>query len=106
MEYCSAKKEKIPSVPKDIRKASMNQRSLNHGELSLERKSLQNIAIYVTVKHEIFMSCILYVEEWGNPLFRITIYFFQALKLLIYIHIFLHVLLLEFGNTKTDIPCF
>ncbi len=92
-------------MPKDMRKAFTNRLRLNRTAF-LERKSLQNIAIYVTVKNELFMSCILYVEEWGNPLFRITIYFFQALKLLIYIHIFLHVLLLEFGNTKTDIPCF
>lgn len=92
-------------MPRDVRKAFTNRLRLNRTAF-LERKSLQNIAIYVTVKNELFMSCILYVEEWGNPLFRITIYFFQALKLLIYIHIFLHVLLLEFGNTKTDIPCF
>ena len=92
-------------MPKDMRKAFTNRLRLNRTAF-LERKSLQNIAIYVTVKNELFMSCILYVKEWGNPLFRITIYFFQALKLLIYIHIFLHVLLLEFGNTKTDIPCF
>jgi hypothetical protein len=92
-------------MPKGMRKAFTTRLRLNRTAF-LERKSLQNIAIYVTVKNELFMSCILYVEEWGNPLFRITIYFFQALKLLIYIHIFLHVLLLEFGNTKTDIPCF
>lgn len=92
-------------MPKGMRKAFTTRLRLNRTAF-LERKSLQNIAIYVTVKNELFVSCILYVEEWGNPLFRITIYFFQALKLLIYIHIFLHVLLLEFGNTKTDIPCF
>jgi hypothetical protein len=92
-------------MPKGMRKAFTTRLRLNRTAF-LERKSLQNIAIYVTVKNELFMSCILYVEEWGNPLFRITIYFFQALKLLIYIHIFLHVLLLELGNTKTDIPCF
>lgn len=47
-------------------------------------------------------------EEWGNPLFRVTIYVLPTIvggTFLSYIHILLQVLLLKFGNTKTDIPC-
>lgn len=47
-------------------------------------------------------------KEWGNPLFRVTIYVLPTYigeTFLSYIHILLQVLLLKFGNTKTDIPC-
>lgn len=48
------------------------------------------------------------MKEGGNPLFRVTIYIllmWRGKKFLSYIHILLQVLLLKFGNTKTDIPC-
>ncbi len=51
---------------------------------------------------------ILQREEWGNPLFRVTIYVLSTWvgeTFLSYIHILLQVLLLKFGNTKTDNPC-
>lgn len=69
---------------------------------------MQIVICYGILLTEITMSCIFCEKKSGNPLFRVTIYVLSmdvGETFLSYIHILLQVLLLKFGNTKTDIPC-